>query len=69
MANAEWSGFRPSLARTPSRRVPHAQILEKLGRDLQLVYAPLVDEPLPEHLACIVEKLERRPEASCRQSS
>ena len=64
MAGAEWKRFGPMRAPPPRRAIGHAQILGKLGQDLQLVYAPLVEEPLPEYLACIVEKLERRPEAS-----
>ena len=40
--------------------VSHAEILTLIGRDLRAVYAPLVEEQVPEHLAPYVEKLVRR---------
>ncbi len=37
-----------------------AEILAVLGRGLQKLYEPLVEEGTPEHLASLVEQLERR---------
>ncbi|HEV2602828.1 MAG TPA: NepR family anti-sigma factor [Microvirga sp.] len=34
--------------------------MSEIGRDLRSVYTDLVKEPLPEHLACIVRKLDKR---------
>ena len=42
--------------------VSHADILFLIGRDLRAVYAPLVEERVPEHLAPYVEKLVQREE-------
>ena len=42
--------------------VSHAEILLLIGRDLRAVYAPLVEEQVPEHLAPYVEKLVQREE-------
>ncbi len=35
-------------------------LLANLGRDLRSVYTDLVKEPLPDHLASIVRRLESR---------
>ena len=41
---------------TPSR----PERLTQLGRDLKAVYQDLVQEPLPERLAALVERLDQR---------
>jgi hypothetical protein len=58
------SDFRRSRAKGWNDRarppVSHAEILSLIGRDLRAVYARLVEEEVPEHLAPHVEKLVRR---------
>jgi hypothetical protein len=34
-------------------------MMAEISRDLRSVYTDLLKEPLPEHLACIVRKLEK----------
>ena len=45
-----------SLTQPPSDR----QLLAEIGRDLKSVYRDVLKEPLPEHLAALVRKLEGR---------
>ena len=45
---------------TPSRSLPEAVMMAEIGRDLRSVYNDVLKEPLPEYLACIVRRLERR---------
>jgi hypothetical protein len=45
---------------TPSRGISDSALMSEIGRDLRSVYTDLVKEPLPEHLACIVRKLDKR---------
>jgi hypothetical protein len=44
---------------TPSRGISESAMMAEIGRDLRSVYTDLLKEPLPEHLACIVRKLEK----------
>lgn len=37
-----------------------AEVLTVLGRGLQRLYDPVLEEGTPEHLASLVEQLERR---------
>ncbi len=58
------SQFRRSSAKAWNDKarpsVSYAEILSLIGRDLRAVYAPLMEEHVPEHLAPYIEKLVRR---------
>ena len=57
----DWS---VGINRLSSSSLSDAEILALIGRDLQTMYRDLVQEPLPEHLTVIVEKLEEPAERS-----
>jgi hypothetical protein len=42
------------------RPISDIELLAAIGRELRSVYAELLREPLPEHLAVIIERLETR---------
>jgi Anti-sigma factor NepR len=53
---------RPA-SQPPSRlhpRLSDAELLDEIGRALRSVYSELLREPIPEHLATIIERLETR---------
>jgi flagellar biosynthesis regulator FlbT len=47
-------------ASTPARGLSELAMMMEIGRDLRSTYRDVLKEPLPEHLACIVRKLDRR---------
>ena len=50
-------------SQAPSRldpRLSDAELLAEIGRALRRVYSELLREPIPEHLAAIIERLETR---------
>ncbi|HYF54374.1 MAG TPA: NepR family anti-sigma factor [Salinarimonas sp.] len=53
--------FEPG-ATSGDRRIRRADnpILERVGKDLRTVYAPLIREPLPGEFAALLRKLEER---------
>ncbi len=54
--------YRWSLhqASTPARGLSEAAMMAEIGRDLRTMYNELLREPLPEHLTCIVQELDKR---------
>ena len=42
----------------PARPLSDVELLAEIGRELRAVYDDLFREPVPEHLAAIIEKLE-----------
>jgi hypothetical protein len=50
----------PHLRRRPGRPLSDVEFLAEIGRELRSVYSELLREPLPEHLAVIIDKLEPR---------
>jgi hypothetical protein len=54
---------RRAIAPDPRRepgRLTDVELLAEIGRELRSVYSELLREPIPEHLAVIIEKLEPR---------
>jgi flagellar biosynthesis regulator FlbT len=47
-------------ATTPARGLSESAMMMEIGRDLRSSYRDILNEPLPENLACIVRKLDRR---------
>ena len=60
MATIESRTMRAPRARSPDPAATHAEILTAIGRSLQRVYAPMVEAPLPDHLAQFVARMEQR---------
>ncbi len=52
--------MKASTARPTTRSASHGDILSAIGRSLQRVYAPVVDAPLPDHLAQFISRIEQR---------
>jgi hypothetical protein len=50
----------PSSFSGQPKRSAGADVLGDLGYQLRAVYSDLLREPIPEHLAAIVERLESR---------
>ena len=46
--------------RQDGRPLTDVELLAEIGRALRSVYSELLREPLPEHLAVIIDKLEPR---------
>jgi hypothetical protein len=46
--------------RTKRGPLSDVEFLAEIGRQLRAVYSELLREPLPEHLAVIIERLEAR---------
>ncbi len=40
--------------------LPHAKLLSELGRGLRKVYGEVDAQPVPEHFAVFIERLEER---------
>ena len=50
----------PGLGPTKRASLSDVEFLAEIGRQLRAVYSELLREPVPEHLAAIIEKLEAR---------
>lgn len=59
--DTRWAVHRTS---TPFRGLSDTAMMAEIGRDLRSAYSELLTEPLPEHLACIVRKLDKRESSS-----
>lgn len=46
-------------ASSPTRGLSELAMVTEIGRDLRSTYGDVLKEPLPEHLACIVRRLDR----------
>ncbi|HEX2555296.1 MAG TPA: NepR family anti-sigma factor [Microvirga sp.] len=60
MASIESRTLRAPRAPSPDQGATRTEILTAIGRSLQRVYAPMVDAPLPDHLAHFVAMLDQR---------
>ncbi|HEX8165343.1 MAG TPA: NepR family anti-sigma factor [Beijerinckiaceae bacterium] len=49
---------RPDPRGRPGRALSDMELLAEIGRELRSVYTELLREPIPEHLAAIIERLE-----------
>lgn len=47
-----------------SGRSEREQVLSVLGRELRSIYGEMLSEPVPPHLAPLIEKLDRRDRKS-----
>jgi hypothetical protein len=50
----------PDPRRRLGRSLTDVELLAEIGRELRHAYSELLREPIPEHLAVIIEKLEPR---------
>ena len=50
----------PGRGAEPARGLSDVELLAEIGRELRAVYNDLFREPVPEHLAQIIERLEGR---------
>lgn len=53
----EWS---MALNQGGSNRMADAKMLRSIGRELQSVYGDVVEDPVPDHLADILRRLDQR---------
>ena len=60
MASIESRAMGASRAHPPAQAATHSEILTAIGRSLQRVYAPMVEAPLPDHLAQFIARIEQR---------
>ncbi len=60
MAPVQSRTMRTPHARPSGQAATCGEILTAIGRSLQRVYAPMVDAPLPDHLARYIAKIEQR---------
>ncbi len=56
MTAADWS---VGLNAMSSDSLSDAYVMARIGGDLQRVYKDVLEEPLPEHLAVILERLDK----------
>ena len=48
----------PIRRRPPTESLSDVELLAEIGRDLKSVYAEVLHEPLPDHLATLLRRLD-----------